>query len=111
MRQRRPPGFRKETCAKCGNPLEESRKGKQSYCKACHAGYMRANRTRHSNLPEEARKKANARSYLNVYIRRGKVVKEGCCVCSEPAEAHIEDYAKPLQVKWYCNKHRLEVMV
>jgi hypothetical protein len=66
-------------------------------------------RKRHSQLPEEKRKKANARSYLNVYVRLGKVRKMPCEVCSNPkSEAHHDDYNKPLEVKWLCRPHHLE---
>ena len=71
---------------------------------------MRNNRPKHSELPEQARKKANARSYLHVYVKRGKVQKGQCEVCGcERAEAHHEDYTKPLEVHWLCRDHHLEL--
>lgn len=97
-------------CSKCGNPLEITRLFKQRYCKSCHAENMRNNRPKHSELPEPARRKANARSYLHVYVKRGKVQKGLCEVCgSERAEAHHEDYTKPLEVHWLCRDHHLEL--
>jgi hypothetical protein len=99
---------RKTTCSKCNKPLEETRLN-QRYCKACHAENMRLNRPKHSELTELQRKKANCRSYLNVYIKRGNIVKQPCCVCGDiNAEAHHEDYDKPLEIIWYCRKHHLE---
>lgn len=97
----------KTTCTKCNTPLEENRIGKQAYCLKCHAEYMRNTRTKHSGLPPEQRKKANARSYVNVYVNRGTIEKKGCCICGEPAEAHHNDYSKPLEVEWFCRKHHL----
>lgn len=71
---------------------------------------MRNNRPKHSELPEPARKKANARSYLHVYVKRGKVDKLPCEICgSERSEAHHEDYTRPLQVHWLCRDHHLEL--
>lgn len=108
MRKRQPAGKPKETCSKCGGKLEDSRIGKQTYCKDCHAQYMRINRPKHSELSGEQRKKANARSYLYVYIRRGKVEKLPCLFCgSLNSEAHHRDYSKPLEVTWLCRKHHL----
>ena len=69
---------------------------------------MRAWRPKHSELPEEARKKANARSYVNTYVRRKKVERKPCEVCqNEKAEKHHEDYDKPLDVKWLCRSCHL----
>lgn len=95
-------------CVKCDNPLEPNRKHKQAYCKSCHAAWMRNNRPRHSDLEPEQRKKANARSYLNVYVRRGKILKQPCSICNAAkAEAHHNDYTKPLEVIWYCRSCHL----
>ena len=71
---------------------------------------MRENRPRHSELSDEQRIKANARSYANVYQRRGKLLPEPCEVCgSEQVQKHHADYGKPLQVAWLCVKdHRAE---
>lgn len=108
MRIRQPRGKRKSTCSKCGVKLDFSRIGKQAYCKGCHAANMRAKRPRHSELTTEQRKKANCRSYVNVYIRRGKITKQPCEKCGKKAEMHHEDYDKPLEVVWLCREHHLE---
>ena len=53
--------------------------------------------------------KANARSYLHVYIKRGKIIKTNCVICdSADVEAHHNDYAKPLDVIWFCRKCHLD---
>ena len=38
-------------------------------------------------------------------IRRGDLIKEPCEVCNKKGHAHHDDYTKPLQVRWFCNKH------
>lgn len=102
--------MRNPYCCKCGGLIEITRIYKQGYCKSCHAEHMRNNRLKHSELPEPARKKANARSYLHEYVKRGKVMKYPCEVCgSERSEAHHEDYSKPLEVHWLCREHHLEL--
>lgn len=98
---------RSSICSKCSENLEETRIG-QGYCKNCHAAYMRENRPLHKDLPHESRMKANARSYVNVYIRRGLITKKPCVICGDKAQMHHEDYSKPLEVIWYCRKHHLE---
>src|SRR5688572_29986465 len=93
------------TC-KCGKPTRSINSG---YCKDCHNAYQRSNRKKHSELTPEQRNKANARSYVNVYIKRGLVVKKPCQCCGEPkAQAHHIDYSKPLEVVWLCRRCHLK---
>lgn len=67
---------------------------------------MREYRKTH-RLSGEALSRANARSYLHQYIRRGKIIKLPCDVCGGlDVEAHHPDYSKPLEVIWLCRgKH------
>jgi hypothetical protein len=88
---------------KCGL---EARKG-QRHCLACHAAYMRRWRKIHP-LTAEQKRRDNCRSYLNVYVRRGKIQRKRCEVCGRKAvEALHLNYAKPLEVKWLCRPHHL----
>src|SRR6185295_16839071 len=109
------PAFKKPSkmslnCCNCGNPLEDSRAGKQRYCKACHAAYMRANRPKYIDLSSGQKFKANTRSYSRVYQKRGKLLPQLCAKCGDPkAEKHHEDYSKPLEVIWLCRKCHLEL--
>ncbi len=42
-------------------------------------------------------------------LRRGRMNREPCKVCgSTEAEAHHEDYSRPLDVEWLCPKHHAE---
>jgi len=89
-------------CSKCRGV--NTRAG-QAYCLVCHAKYMRENRKQHRYLTAEARKRANARAYLNTYVRRGKVERPAeCFTCrtAGPVEGHHHDYSKPLEVTWLC---------
>lgn len=95
-------------CVKCG--VNERRSPQQCYCRACHAAWMRAHRPTHSHLSPEERARANARSYANVYQRRGKLIPRPCLVCGkEPAQKHHEDYERPLQVEWICRRCYLKL--
>jgi hypothetical protein len=67
---------------------------------------MREWRKTHRLTPEQ-RFRANARSYVNVYIRRGKIQRQPCEVCGGKAQPHHEDYSKPLQVRWLCRRHHV----
>lgn len=68
---------------------------------------MRATRRKHSELAPHAKKKANVRSHANVYLKRGKIKKEGCKVCGKPAQMHHPDYSKVLEVVWLCRDHHM----
>lgn len=77
---------------------------------ACHAAYQRINRLKHSELNPIQKKKANCRSYANVYERRGKLVPQPCEYCGDTkVQKHHEDYDKPLDVKWLCKPCHLNL--
>jgi hypothetical protein len=70
---------------------------------------MRENRPSYAQLTDEQRARNKARSYANVYLRRGKLKRQGCEVCGKKAEMHHDDYAKPLDIRWLCRQHHLEI--
>jgi hypothetical protein len=96
----RPKRYRKDRkCSQCGGARETAHR----WCRACKAAWARKNRRRHSDLTIQERRAANARSYANVYQRRGKLKKLPCRRCGDQkAEKHHEDYGKPLEVIWLC---------
>lgn len=99
----------KTTCSKCNLPLEDNRVGKKRYCLSCHNEHMRNNRPKHSELSPEQRLKANCRSYVHSYLKRGKISKSPCSICGDiNVQAHHEDYSKPLEIIWLCVKHHIE---
>lgn len=54
--------------------------------------------------------KRAAHIFVGNAIRDGRLIKGVCEVCrSKKVEAHHEDYAKPLEVKWLCKKHHAEI--
>lgn len=105
LKRRRANVFHVPQCPKCH--LEGRRRG---YCLKCHAAYMRKWRKTHP-MNQEQRRKANARCYAGVYARRGLLERKPCEVCGtlENLERHHDDYSKPLQVRWHCRKHHLEI--
>ena len=51
----------------------------------------------------------NANHILGIAIARGKIKKQPCEVCGlELTEAHHDDYNKPMEVRWLCNRHHHE---
>lgn len=62
-----------------------------------------------TGYPEEERaKRRKARSELNHYLRDNHIERKPCEICGEKAEAHHDDYGKPLEVRWLCFKHHRE---
>ena len=109
MRIRNTKGNYKKTCGKCEGPIEAELVGRQRYCRICKNLHTKLTRKKHSELTDLQKMKANARSYLHVYIKRGKIIKTNCIICNSPdVEAHHHDYAKPLEVVWFCRKCHLE---
>ncbi len=41
-------------------------------------------------------------------IKTGVLIKQPCERCGNKAQAHHEDYSKPLLVKWLCPKHHYQ---
>ena len=94
-------------CSKCG---QERDKPGQRYCRSCHAEYMRENRVPYSKMTEEQRNKSRVRAYANMYLKRGKIVRQDCFVCDGPSDhMHHEDYSRPLDILWLCKKCHLTI--
>lgn len=54
--------------------------------------------------------KEKSRQRLHTAIARGKAVRRPCEVCGNPrTDAHHDDYAKPLQVRWLCRLHHMRL--
>jgi hypothetical protein len=52
--------------------------------------------------------KKAAHSKVRNAIRTGKLFRSPCEKCGADAEAHHDDYSKPLTVRWLCAKHHNE---
>lgn len=50
------------------------------------------------------REKQAARVKLNKALKKGVVISKPCH-CGKKAEAHHDDYTKPLEIKWLCRTH------
>ena len=54
--------------------------------------------------------KTAARAAVNRSVRSGALVKKPCEVCGAvKVDAHHDDYAKPLEVRWLCRRHHIEL--
>lgn len=56
--------------------------------------------------------KSNCRQKVNYAIEHEKIRRQPCQKCGEPnADAHHEDYSKPLEIIWLCKRHHKEIHV
>lgn len=81
-------------------------------CRKCYSDYRREimppeeqNSYGTGYSLEERNKRKQARSIFNHYLRNNGLPRRTCEVCGAPAEAHHDDYNKPLEVRWLCFKH------
>lgn len=92
------------------------RKKRHFCCQECYSKYRteimpseEQNAFGHGNSVDERKKRTQARSIWNHYVRDKHIKRKPCEVCGDPnAEAHHDDYNRPLEVRWLCFKHHRE---
>lgn len=124
-----------KTCFKCHKdlPLSDFYKhprmadGHLNKCKSCAKDDVKAHRLAHverineydRERAREERSLARRRGYdkrnpvkgraqrmARLHIKRGNMTRKPCEACGkEPADAHHDDYTKPLDVRWLCRSH------
>jgi hypothetical protein len=64
----------------------------------------------HRKYRENQPLKYIAKNMLNNAVRDGRIIKQPCQVCGSTfkTHGHHDDYYKPLEVKWFCDKHHKE---
>jgi len=98
-------------CSKCGGPRD---RGKQRYCKKCHAEYMKTWRPSYREMSESNRRKSITRTKTHLARKRGlhNMPIKICAVCgtTENVEDHHPDIEnKPYWVVPLCKKHHNEL--
>jgi hypothetical protein len=89
-------------------------------CKLCVREYKKTVKNRPGRRLSRAKKqrayelrhpeRQSARAAVKRAIASGKMVKQPCEKCGlEKAHAHHDDYSKPLDVRWLCHTHHVEV--
>lgn len=104
-------------CDNCGTKVSDKKtsydRKKRHYCSMhCYAQFNRTklpieehNRYGKGFDKGEQAKRRKARSDLNHHMRDKGLKRQPCEECGEWAEAHHDDYDKPLEVRWLCFKH------
>lgn len=74
---------------------------RREYYESHKEDYYRRARDSRANHPDARR----CHSIINKAISLGKIAKQPCEVCGDKsAQAHHDDYNKPLEVRWLCKK-------
>jgi hypothetical protein len=110
------PDRKSKICPICGGKMYKDAK----VCKKCRvqSGSNNSNwrggistNNYHYRLIQKQRypEKCKARQLVKNAIKSGKILRGKCVICnSENAEAHHEDYTKPLEIIWVCKTHHKE---
>lgn len=89
----------------CGN---EKIKPSHSGCKKCMNAYS-AKWKREHPISEGQIEKIRVRQLTRYAIRSGYIIEKPCEICGEiKVDAHHDDYSKPLEVRFLCEKHHVE---
>ena len=104
----------------CGECVKCTRRAYMRQWYAAHPGYgaeqarkhrERAREYERARYAEDAtfRTKKQARNAVLRLIHNGTISRGACEVCGEPeAQAHHDDYSRPLDVRWLCDAHHRE---
>lgn len=90
-----------------------AKEGSAEKTKARNSKWRKANtaKTRESQTKYVKRNplKIRARAWIRHQLRNGFMVREPCEKCgAERADAHHDDYSKPLEVRWLCRQHHMD---
>lgn len=92
------------TCQQCGNPFEaRSRRAKVCWG-PCYRAYENQRQKHRRAGWSDARRKASILTAAAIF--RGDLIRQPCEVCGKRnVDAHHDDYARPLDVRWLCRSH------
>jgi hypothetical protein len=84
--------------------------GLASFCKMCarKRPYWHRRKDYFKKYVAGNKEKIRAKWKVAYALKTGKIVKNPCEVCGKTrVEAHHDDYAEPLNVRWLCHKHHM----
>jgi hypothetical protein len=85
--------------------------GLTSRCNICNAAKKRPSHIKRQRKYEKAHpEKQSARVAVSRAMKSGALVKQPCQICGDKdAVAHHDDYTKPLDIRWLCQPHHIQV--
>ena len=81
--------------------------GRKADAKRAGSARRRASGLAHSQRQRKREpERYRARTAVGNAVRDGRLIKDPCEVCgAAKVEGHHDDYAKPLEVRWFCRMH------
>lgn len=96
-------------CKKCGSQFSPTPARLAANDRRCPACRNRQEHLKRLERPDEAAK-VRARKALRRAVACGRISRRPCEVCAAPdAQAHHDNYNKPLDVRWFCSAHHEEL--
>lgn len=110
-------------CPKCGAPRAPVFRGDRSsgkvrkfrfVCRACNAQRLRDHRAsnqgwstkKNRKWGDQNPEKRRAHKRVEYALKTGRLIRQPCERCgTERAQAHHDDYSRPLEVTWLCQAH------
>ena len=101
----------KRICFECQSEFEvrsdrSVKLGRGKFCpNCCHKNGGRSMRNKYPLKPAKHQELAR---WARNEVRKAKLTPNPCQKCNASAEAHHEDYSKPLKIDWLCSKHHIQ---
>lgn len=91
------------TCRRCGKVFEAPTRRRRFCAGECFCANEREQSRARRATYSPARKRAMLLVQSAIY--HGTLIRQPCELCGKQAEAHHDDYSKPLEVRWLCRSH------
>ena len=88
--------------------LSERKRHREKSKKYREAGVVRNTTSGKNEWVIRNPEKRKAHQAVHSALRSGKIHRHPCCICGNKAQAHHDDYSKPLEIIWLCSKHHGE---
>jgi hypothetical protein len=109
----RPAQFAHNTflCPECDHKNNQEVWQRRKQRMDANPAYKEQRRKSQRTHDHERRRSIQARAVtaLNNAIKNGRVQRQSCCICGQPAEGHHVDYSRSLNVIWLCDMNHRQV--
>ena len=101
--------YREENSERCRALCKKHREENREFYRESSRKHYQKNKQRFKERGRDYARnsiKAKVVAAANYAIKTGKLIRQPCEVCgAKKVDAHHDDYAKPLEVRWLCRSH------